>query len=93
MSENPTNKETPTDKEKTVDKKKPILSEKLLVKVRTASLLAFYLLLAGGVALVGIGAATGQILYLIDGGVVLVTSPIFLAMNQFAKDKEKHLGT
>ena len=66
--------------------------EKTLVKIRTGSLLVFYMLLVGGISMIGLGAATHLIQFMIDGGVIIVTSPIFLAMNQFAKRKEKELG-
>lgn len=65
--------------------------EKTLFRLRTGSLLIFFMLLIGGVAMIGLGAATHLIQFLVDGGVILVVSPIFLAMNQFAKRAEKKL--
>lgn len=66
--------------------------EKILLKVRGGSLGLFYFLLVAGVAMIGIGAARGQIQYLVDGAIFLVTSPIFLAMTMIAKQKLKELG-
>lgn len=65
--------------------------EKNLLRIRTAALLIFYMLLIGGVAMIGLGAATHLIQFLLDGAVILVVSPIFLVMNQFAKKAEKKL--
>lgn len=65
--------------------------EKTLFRIRTGSLLVFYMLLIGGIAMVGLGAATHLILFMSDGAVILVASPIFLAMNQFAKRAERKL--
>ncbi len=65
--------------------------EKTLFRLRTGSLLIFYMLLIGGIAMVGLGAATHLIQFMVDGAVILVVSPIFLAMNQFAKRAESKL--
>lgn len=65
--------------------------EKNLFRIRTGSLLIFYMLLIGGIAMVGLGAATHLIQFMSDGAVILVASPIFLAMNQFAKRAERKL--
>lgn len=65
--------------------------EKTLFRIRTGTLLIFYMLLIGGVAMVGLGAATHLIQFMVDGAVILVVSPIFLVMNQFAKRSEKKL--
>lgn len=67
--------------------------ERTLFRVRKVAIGVFYLLLAGGTLMIGLGAATGIIQYLIEGGVILVTSPIFLVMSMLARKKMQDLGT
>lgn len=59
--------------------------EKTLLKVRGAALFFLFTLLVLGVGLIGYGAAIKNIVYLIDGAIVLVTSPLFLFLAVFAK--------
>lgn len=77
---------------KPTEHKERFSKERQLLGIRRVSLLIFYMLLVGGVAMIGIGAATHLIQFMVDGGVILVVSPIFFVMNQFAKRKMKELG-
>lgn len=67
--------------------------EKNLLRVRTGALLVFYMLLISGVAMIGEGAATHLIQFMVDGAIILVTSPIFFTMAMFARSKQKELDS
>lgn len=65
--------------------KEKMSKERQLVAVRRVSILVFYLLLVGGIALISMGVMTKLYLYLTDGAVILVTSPIFFVIGFIAK--------
>ena len=65
--------------------KKNMSKERQLAVIRRVSILVFYLLLVGGIALISMGVMTKLYLYLTDGAVILVTSPIFFVVGFIAK--------
>ena len=53
---------------------------KRMIQGRKAALAGFFVLLLGGTALIGIGTPLQNVSMIINGGVVLVMSPLFLTI-------------